>query len=233
MRVLDLFSGIGGFSLGLERAGFKTVAFCEIEPFCRQVLKKHWPEVPIYEDVRELTAARLESDGITVNAISAGFPCQDVSSAGKQVGLDGARSGLYSEVIRLAGDIRPELIILENVSALLYLGLGRVLGDLAEVGYDAEWHCISASHIGAPHERDRIWIVAYPNSAQREGGWLSGGVSEELFNFGGNSWWSDKPAMDRVANGIPDQSHRLKAIGNAVIPAIPELIGRAIMKVAA
>jgi DNA (cytosine-5)-methyltransferase 1 len=168
-RLLDLFSGIGGFSLGLERSGgFKTVAFCEIEEYPRRVLAKHWPEVPIYEDVRTLTAARLAADGIEVDAICGGFPCQDISLAGKGAGLSGERSGLWREYARLIGEIRPRYVIVENVSALLSRGLGDVLSDLATVGYDAEWHCIPASAIDAPHRRDRFWAVAYPNSQQHE-----------------------------------------------------------------
>src|SRR5688572_4450644 len=162
MNVLDLFSGIGGFSLGLERAGMRTVAFCEIDPFCRRVLAKHWPGVPCYDDVRSLTAERLAADGIAADVICGGFPCQDISVAGKGLGLEGVRSGLWSEYARLIGEIRPRFVIVENVSALLSRGLGRVLGDLAALGYDAEWHCIPASAVGAPHIRDRIWIIAYP-----------------------------------------------------------------------
>ena len=178
LRVLDLFSGIGGFSLGLERTGgFETVAFCEIEPFPRKVLAKHWPEVPIYEDVRTLTAERLAADGIAVDVITGGFPCQDVSTAGKRAGVgEGTRSGLYSEVIRLARDIRPKFIIMENVAGLLSGPseqpggwFGRVLGDLAECGYDAEWENIPASALGAPHRRERVWIVAYPNESGDRG----------------------------------------------------------------
>lgn len=164
-QVLDLFSGIGGFSLGLERTGgFKTVAFCEIEEYPRKVLAKHWPEVPIYEDVRELTADRLRADGINPDCITGGFPCQDISVAGKGAGIEGERSGLWSEIARLTSELRPRIVILENVAALLGRGLGRVLGDLSEIGYDAEWHCIPASYAGAPHRRDRIWIIAYPSS---------------------------------------------------------------------
>ena len=163
LRLLDLFSGIGGFSLGLERTGgFETVAFCEIEEFPRKVLKKHWPEVPCYHDIRELTATRLRDDGISVNAICGGFPCQDISTAGKGEGIEGERSGLWREYARLIGELRPQVVFVENVSALLSRGLSRVLGDLAEVGYDAEWHCISAAHVGAPHLRDRLWITAHP-----------------------------------------------------------------------
>jgi DNA (cytosine-5)-methyltransferase 1 len=120
LRVLDLFSGIGGFSLGLERTGgFETVAFCEIEPFPRAVLKKHWPEVPCYEDVRTLTAERLAADGIAVDVICGGFPCQDLSAAGKRAGLSGARSGLWGEICRLICEIGPRYAVMENVAGLL------------------------------------------------------------------------------------------------------------------
>ena len=162
-RVLDLFSGIGGFSLGLERTGgFETVAFCEIEEWPRRILAKHWPDVPIYTDVRELTYERLHADRTVPDIITAGFPCQDISVAGKGAGIEGERSGLWSEVARLTGELRPRYVILENVSALLGRGLDKVLGDLAQIGYDAEWHCIPASSVGAPHRRDRFWAVAYP-----------------------------------------------------------------------
>src|SRR5690606_28278115 len=121
MNVLDIFSGIGGFSLGLERAGMKTVAFCEIEEFPRKVLAKHWPDVPIYEDVRELSRDRLESDGITgIDVICGGFPCQDISVAGKKVGISGARSSLWAEFARLIGEIRPRFAIVENSAALIH-----------------------------------------------------------------------------------------------------------------
>jgi DNA (cytosine-5)-methyltransferase 1 len=167
LKVLDLFSGIGGFSLGLERTGgFETVAFCEIEEFPRRVLAKHWPEVPCYHDVRELTADVLRQDGISVDVICGGFPCQDISLAGLGEGLDGARSGLWSEIRRLVRDLRPQFLIVENVAALLGRGLDRVLGDLASLGYDAEWHCIPVGRLGSPHERDRVWIVAYPDSGR-------------------------------------------------------------------
>ena len=164
MRVLDLFSGIGGFSLGLERAGMTTVAFAEIEPYCCEVLRKHWPHVKNYGDVRELSAQHLTADGIGVDVICGGFPCQDISVAGKGAGIDGERSGLWTEYARIIGELRPRYVIVENVAALLGRGLERVLGDLAALGYDAEWHCIPASAVGAPHRRDRVWIVAYAQS---------------------------------------------------------------------
>ena len=165
MNVGSLFSGIGGFDLGLERAGFKTSWFCEQDPFCRRVLDKHWPGVPCYADVRRIGAGIVEP----VEVLAGGFPCQDLSVAGKGAGLDGERSGLWSEYARLIGELRPRYVIVENVPALLARGFGRVLGDLAALGYDAEWDCIPASAFGAPHRRDRVWIVAYPQSiGQRE-----------------------------------------------------------------
>ncbi len=170
LKVLDLFSGIGGFSLGLERTGgFETVAFCEIDPFCRRVLAKHWSSVPCFEDV---TTLRGEDVG-TVDVICGGFPCQDISSAGLGAGLDGARSGLWSEFARLIGELRPRFILVENVAALLGRGIDRVLGDMAALGYDAEWHCIPASAVGALHRRDRVWIVGHADRSwqlQPQGG---------------------------------------------------------------
>lgn len=156
------FRASAAFSLGLERAGgFETVAFCEIEDYPRRVLAKHWPNVPCYDDVRTLTADRLAADGIAVDVICGGFPCQDVSFAGKRAGLEGARSGLWREYARLIGELRPRFVIVENVPGLLNLGMGAVLGDLSSLGYDATWDCIPAAAVGAPHRRDRVWIVAY------------------------------------------------------------------------
>lgn len=152
LRVLDLFSGIGGWSLGLERTGgFRTVAFVELDPFCRKVLAKHWPEVPQFEDVCEVGPDLPEADVIT-----AGWPCQDISIAGKGEGLSGERSGLWREVVRIAGLVGPRYVLLENTTALLDRGMGEVLGTLADIGYDAEWGCISAAAHGATHIRPKV-----------------------------------------------------------------------------
>jgi DNA (cytosine-5)-methyltransferase 1 len=278
LRLLDLFSGIGGFSLGLERSGLcETVAFCEIEPFPRKILAKHWPEVPIYDDVRTLTADALSLNGVDgIDIISGGFPCQDLSSAGKRAGLgSGTRSGLYAEVIRLACELRPRFIVLENVAGLLSgpseqrgQWFSRVLADLASIGYDAEWENIPASSMGAPHRRERVWIVAYPsqnNDAQLEsvhsrredrffGDSSAAMANANSVNVQGkqpeklnsqewarsftrpirpfsyvSGWWEVEPDVGRVADGVPNRSHRLAALGNAVVPQIPELIGRAIL----
>jgi DNA (cytosine-5)-methyltransferase 1 len=214
MRVLDLFSGIGGFSLGLERAGMRTVAFCEIDPFCRRVLAKHWPDAPCYDDVRTLTGARLATDGITIDAICGGFPCQDISAAGKREGIGGARSGLWKHYFRLIGEIRPKFVFVENVADLLVLGMGTVLGDLASIGYDAIWRSIQAAELGAPHSRDRIWIVSYPSSAGLEGWRLSCRIQEEITNACRTDDAADAETIARV--------HSLGKSGvSAVIDAMP------------
>lgn len=240
LRVLDLFSGIGGFSLGLERTGgFQTVAFCEIEPFCRRVLAKHWPKVPIYEDVRELTAATLGRDGIAVDVICGGFPCQDISSSGGKSGLDGEQSGLWSEYMRLIRDIRPEYAIMENVSDLLSRGLGGVLGDLAQSRYDAEWHSVGASFVGLPQARERVWVIAYPHKGGRgrgkewhsEGPILVLGHDNDRLALGQCRARDARSWVRRANDGLPNRSHRVGAVGNSVVPQITEIIGRAILSV--
>jgi len=167
LRHLDLFSGIGGFSLGLERTGgFQTVAFCDSDKKTHLVLKKHWPNVPIFDDVSTLKGKDLG----TVEIITGGFPCQDLSVAGKGAGLAGARSGLWWQFHRLIEETQPKYVIAENVAVLRSRGLDQVLRSFHQIGYDAEWHCIPASAVGAPHQRDRIWIVAYPNGDDRRSG---------------------------------------------------------------
>jgi len=246
LKVLDLFSGIGGFSLGLERTGgFKTVAFCEIEEYPRRILAKHWPDVPIYNDVRTLEP--LDADVIT-----GGFPCQDISIAGsvvsKREGLDGERSGLWSEFRRLIRDIRPKYAIVENVTDLLAgpsgtgKWFGTILSDLAWIGYDAEWHYISASSIGAPQNRGRVWIIAYPSGSRVErlvkgkdtsffGSWGWRGKEDlRLMRAGGVRDRWPEPLIRRMDDGIPRRVDRIKGLGNAVVPQIPEIIGKAILE---
>ena len=166
LKVLDLFSGIGGFSLGLERTGyFETLAFCEIDQNCQKVLRKHWPLTKIYSDIQDLNGYRFSG----IDVVCGGFPCQDISIAGKKKGMKDehgkrTRSGLWEEMLRIIEESEPRYAIIENVSNLLNKGLARVLKDLHSIGYDAEWHIISAESIGAFHKRERIWIIAYPNS---------------------------------------------------------------------
>ena len=158
MRVGSLFAGIGGFDLGLERAGFEIAWQVEIDPYCQRVLAKHWPNVQRYGDIRAIDWGTVPR----VDMLCGGFPCQDLSFAGKRAGIDGERSGLWSEYVRAIRALRPRYILVENVPGLLTNAyMGRVLGDLAESGYDAEWDCLPASAFGAPHRRDRVWIVAY------------------------------------------------------------------------
>lgn len=157
IRVLDLFSGIGGMSLGLESTGgFRTIAFCEVDPFCRLVLEKHWPEVPTFTDVRELHCSPGDADMIV-----GGFPCQDISVAGKGAGIDGERSGLWREMFRLVHECRPEWVLAENVGALRTRGGDRVLADLEAEGYTCWPLVVGAWAVGAPHKRERVWIVAH------------------------------------------------------------------------
>lgn len=243
LKVLDLFSGIGGFSLGLERTGgFETVAFCEIEKFPRKVLAKHWPDVPCFNDVRTLKGHDVGS----VDVICGGFPCQDISVAGKQGGIgNGTRSGLYSEVIRLIGELRPNYVILENVANLLSGPrekrggwFGRILGDLAECGYDAEWENIPASAVGAPHRRERVWVIAYPNEIGCERGvnrqiLRKPGITREPVR-GFEEWAIGRsipsPRTIRANDGIPSRVDRNSALGNSIYVDIATMIGNAILE---
>ncbi len=329
MKVLDLFSGIGGFSVGLEKAGFETVAFCEIEEYPRGVLAKHWPDTPIYGDVRKLTGKQLRADGIVPDVIVGGYPCQPFSLAGVRRGEEDDRH-LWPEVRRLVNEIRPAWCIFENVTGHISMGLDEVLSDLEAEDYAARPFVIPACGVDAPHRRDRVWIVAHAKSdrdsrntgelsqsdeqtqeerpkkrfcqsfsasevlpamanARHEPrrGSISGGVrgngtrqhaerkrsdeaaetarpseasetlayasaqrlhrpTEEQIHGVGNipkqskrggkdigSGWATEPNVGRVANGVPARSHRIKALGNTVVPQIPEIIGRIIMEVEA
>jgi len=314
----SLFAGIGGFDLGLERAGMRCQWQVEIDPYARAVLAKHWPDVRRHEDVRTFPPKEGEWG---VDVICGGFPCQDISVAGKGAGLAGARSGLWYEYARIIGELRPSYVIVENVAALLTRGMGTVLGDLSTLGYDAEWHVIPASAVGAPHRRERVWIVAYANGRQvhrlrgdaGDGGTISeegqqrqfrggdGGedvpdaigigdalrghrsagaaamagrrlhagrgqrnrgtrcagqagqgagdvanadhagrikqrraepVSAEQLAAQCGGWWSVEPDVGRVAHGVPARVDRLRCLGNAVVPQIVEVIGRAIVEAA-
>lgn len=160
LTVLSLFSGIGGFDLGLQRAGMNIVGQVEIDPFCRRVLAKHWPEVPRHDDVQTAVGWWEGAPRPGIDVIAGGFPCQDISQAGRRAGITGAKSGLWAAMGGVIRGLRPRYVLLENVSALLVRGAGTVLGDLAEIGYDARWDCVPASAVGAPHRRDRWWCIA-------------------------------------------------------------------------
>ena len=234
-NVLDLFAGIGGFSLGLERTGgFRTAAFCEIDKKAQLVLRKHWPNTPIFDDVTTLTKGLLDERGISIDVITGGFPCQDISLAGKGAGLEGERSGLWFQFHRLIKEIQPRYAIIENVSALRSRGLDAVLGGLAEIGYDAEWHCIPASAIGAPHRRDRVWIVAYPQRSQERTQprcWPIGRMGRKFEPFPWDRDWESALRDFRgVDDGLSYGVDRTDTLRNAVVPQIPQLIGEAILQ---
>ncbi len=232
MRVLDLFSGIGGFSLGLERAGMTTVAFCEIEPFCRAVLRKHWPDVPQFEDVRKL---RGEDVG-PVELVAGGYPCQPFSTAGERRGAEDDRH-LWPEMCRLVEELRPTWVLGENVAGHVSMGLDQVLSDLEALGYSTQAFIIPACAIGTLHRRDRVWVVANASSKRLEKqggvGFASSAAEEgnrETNHALDGGWWSVEPGMGRVAPRVPNRVDRLKALGNAVVPQVVEIIGRAIMQ---
>ena len=246
LRLLDTFSGIGGFSYAAEHivGGFETVAFVEREPYCQQILGKHWPNVPIYDDITTFNPKPYSAD-----VICGGFPCQDISLAGKQAGIkEGTRSGLFYELMRVICLVRPQYVVLENVSAILANGLDTVLAELAEAGFDAEWACIPASAVGACHQRDRWWLVAYANNTGMETarskqqsarleqhgelGFTANTSSERLERPQHEEWraaeqlcpnWGgyiSKPVLCRGDDGLSNRVERLKALGNAVVPQV-------------
>ena len=288
MKVLDLFSGIGGFSLGLEWAGFETAAFCEFDQEAQKVLRKNWPEVPIFSDVRTLTKQELQDNGIyDIRLICGGYPCQPFSLAGERRGAEDDRH-LWPEMFRLVKELRPDWVIGENVAGHINMGLDEVLADLEAEGYTARPFVIPACAVDAHHRRDRVWIVAhansdsesngskheqrmventssrprrdsesitgrqdnqaersqdtdkaarpsenvaYTNSSQRKGNGGTVRTQSQYTNACSSSRWKPEPNVGRVANGVPRRSHRLKQLGNAVVPQVVEKIGQMIMKI--
>lgn len=268
-KVLDLFSGIGGFSLGLERTGgFETVAFCEIDEHCRKVLHKNFQKnliggPPIFSDIErlhyidgKLTDKKFPLYALKtkVDVICGGFPCQDISTGnvnGK--GLEGERSGLWSEYKRLIEEVRPKYAIIENVANLRSRGLSRVLKDLWTLGFDCEWNIISACSVGALHRRERIWLVAYESDRKLERTtpdpdsyrFGSAFASEEerrewrtatAARFGDvlRQVGETSPVIRGEVNGFPakldaHRRRRIEQLGNAVVPQIPQLIGEFIL----
>ena len=238
LKLLDLFSGIGGFSLGLETTGgFRTHAFVETDPFCRKVLRKHWPDVPIFSDIRGVTV----DQGI-FDIMAGGFPCQDVSHARsdeRRSSLLGEKSGLWTEFARLIDAGRPEWVVIENVPALINRGLSLLLHRLSQLGYDAEWHIIPAWAVGFPHSRRRLWIIAH---TMRDG--VEGVQPIPLEGLTRLPWTEDccgfedwlrrcdppKPWLLRSRNGVPSYVDRLNALGNAIVPQVAYFIGKAIME---
>jgi DNA (cytosine-5)-methyltransferase 1 len=231
MNVLSLFSGIGGLDLGLQRAGMTICGQVEIDPWCRKVLAAHWPEVPRHEDVRTAAAWWASGPRPAVDVVAGGFPCQDVSDAGRRTGIEGEHSGLWAHFAAVVRALRPRYVVVENTPGLLVRGMGRVLGDLAASGYDTEWDCLPAAAFDAPHLRARIWILAYPSGQRDEAhdalqpGWPQSQLRAR---------WAPEPAVGRVADGLPRGMAKrlLTGLGNAVVPQVAEHIGRMILDAA-
>ncbi len=281
MNYLDLFSGIGGFPVGAHRAGmkFENHYFSEVDPWAVDLYQKRFPDAIPLGDIRGIDgkiladAKRFRGDrsrgadfrqgqfrddesGVSSKdgwILTGGFPCQDISFAGAGAGLAGKRSGLWYEFHRIIGELRPRYVIVENVAALFTRGIDRVLGSLAEIGYDAEWETIRASDMGAPHKRERVWIVAYPNEQHDDYGrygtsevcgerYATAELSrgEDVANTDSQqaqrvteSWgecdhWSTEPDVGRLAHGVPHRVDRLRGLGNTIVPQIAELIFRQI-----
>jgi DNA (cytosine-5)-methyltransferase 1 len=176
------------------------------------------------------THTHTHTHDFSVDVIAGGFPCQDISVAGKGAGITGSRSGLWNDFARIIRAIQPRWVVIENVPAITARGLSTVLGDLAEIGFDAEWHCLSASSVGAPHRRERMWIVAHTNGSRCQQQRRPVTVQTKQLAVERCDWWSVEPELGRVANGLPGRVDRLRCLGNAVVPQVVEVIGRAIMQ---
>jgi DNA (cytosine-5)-methyltransferase 1 len=237
---LDLFSGIGGFALGAYWAGLRFDAhyFSGVYHYACKGYATRFPEAKALGDIRAIRGSELPAgDWI----IAGGFPCQDISVAGKGAGLAGERSGLWYEYARIIGELRPRFAIMENVGALAFRGLDSVLGGLAALGYDAEWQDIRASDVGAPHRRARLWIIAYPTGER----WIRN-TESEICKIGTGearkAWNKSNDREDNISllrriytdaqladyerdnNGLPETMDRLHAVGNSIVPKIAELI---------
>lgn len=246
MNVLSLFAGIGGLELGLERAGMTVVGQVEIDPFCRGILEKHWPDVPKHDDVRTAVEWWRSESRPRVDVICGGYPCQPYSTAGKMLGDNDSRY-LWPAFVDTIRALRPDYAILENVPAHLRLGFDRVLADLAELGFDAEWSIVHAAAVGAPHRRPRLFVLAYSHQSE-----LSGRRRLPVFpRRGGDNdqvsyphrcrahvdesadaiTWACEPDVGRMADGstfVLDRQ-RLHCLGNAVVPQVSEFIAHALM----
>lgn len=225
----SLFSGIGGFELGAEMAGIETLWNCEIEKFQGEILKSRFPHAERFTDITKTTGLRY------VDIISGGFPCQDISVAGKREGINGERSGLWSEMYRIVREVRPKYVIVENSPALTISGLEKVLCDLSKIGYDAEWQCISNYAFGYPHKRERFYLIAYPNKIGLQGDIRNDGRFNSVFQ----EWASDTsvgytcakrifemPTCSYIRNddGFSNWTYRVGSIGNAVNPTVAKYL---------
>ena len=237
-----LFAGIGGFDLGFERVGIKTIWQVELNDYSRKVLARHFPDAERFYSVT--TAGDHDWKLLKVDIISGGFPCQDISTSGKGAGIDGKRSGLWKHYARIIGELRPRYVVVENVAALLDRGMGRVLGDLAALGYDAEWRVFTACEFGAPHTRPRVFIVAYPTENRRRHVFFDRENSAEQGDVRGTSSAGDINSYRKIwetlpsagfwpsSNGVPvGLAKQWAAVGNAIVPQIAEYIGHRIVQI--
>jgi len=226
LRMIDTFSGIGGFSLAARwLGGIETVQFVERDLYCQRILRKHWPDVPIHDDICTFKPRHGSAD-----IVCGGFPCQDISTAGKRMGIQlGTRSGLFYELLRVVREVGAKYLVMENVAGIRSDGLATVLGELAGDGRACEWACVSAADLGAWHVRNRWWAVSYPDSYRMEGSaekpihWqpaLARVQNLREFEALRDGPSTGTPKLCRGSDGIPDGMDRLKALGNAVVPQV-------------
>lgn len=241
MNELALFAGAGGGILGGHLLGWRTVCAVEWADYPRRVLLARQrdgilPRFPIWDDVQTFDGKPWRG---RVDVVSGGFPCQDISSAGKGAGITGERSGMWSQMARIIGEVEPRWVLVENSPMLTSRGLDAVLRDLAQMGYDAEWGVLGAVDAGAPHQRDRIWVVARRRSAVDDTKGIGRGFCYSIDNrenspdeyapwdadevFSPGEWWKTEPRLDRMADGVADRVDRVKAIGNGQVPAVAAL----------
>ncbi len=236
-KFVSLFTGIGGLDLGLERAGFRCTAQVEISPYCRGVLRRHWPRVAKFSDVKAFDRSCVHG---RVDLVAGGFPCTDISNAGRKAGITGPQSSLWKEMLRVIVALQPPLALIENVAALRGRGLDVVLTDLAASGFDAEWDCLPAAAFGAPHLRDRIFIVAYSKrlgwpcpavfagiDPPKPGRWASAKAGRLVEAYGRR--YRAYPSRLRVGDGLAAGVDRIRGCGNAVVPQAAEWIGRRLL----
>lgn len=237
MKVLDCCAGVGSFSLGFEAAGIETVAFCEWDKHCRKVLDKHWPDVPKYEDLKELTAEKLRNDGIKdIGIISAGIPCQGYSRAGKRKGRNDDRD-LAQTFVELVADIKPTVVITENTEGFIDLGLVPYLDDMEEKGYFSETLSVPSCAIGLPSMERHIWIISTPDKerCKRIAEASVQIITDMQEQFQGSDtripdrWQFPAARLCGMGERITGRTHRLEQIGNAAPPKMLEILGTAIL----
>ena len=225
MNELALFAGAGGGILGGHLLGWRTVCAVEWEPYAACVLVARQndgvlPPFPIWDDIQTFDGQPWR--GI-VDVVSGGFPCQDISAAGKGAGIDGARSSMWRHMARIVSEVRPRFVFVENSPLLVGRGLAVVLGDLAAMGFDVQWACVSAGNLGAPHMRDRVWLVGYPSGIGLQEGHL--GLRQQLEEWkeppgAWNGRRLDQPGIVGVVDGLANWMDRLKAAGNGQVPRV-------------